>query len=145
VVLSQGDKNAGGLASVGNKSAKARMTASTTNTNGSIRIQNFTPTIPVTVAGARFSANIWATALVVSGTAVIANIDVFLIWMTGSTEVGSVKVGTMSAAGGSMQGKSIAVPAGIDKMQLRAQVNLTSWSTGAIIDAYADAVAITVP
>jgi hypothetical protein len=100
---------------------------------------------PATAAGLRMSVNLWTNTLLVSGTAVIAGTQIFATWRTGTTQLRVDTIGTVPAGGGALTKKSIAVPVGADNVILRASTSLTSWSTGAVVDLYADAAAITVP
>jgi len=90
--------------------------------------------------------NLWASASVQSGTAVLGVIEYHAYWMNASNAVlRDDTVGTGPATGGAMSMKSILPPAGTTKVLVRGLVRLTSWSSGAIVRLYADAAAVTVP
>jgi len=144
-VLSQGDSTAGGLASVGTKSAKARFTAVSAGSAGTLRVDNTSATFTATVAGDRMSVNMWATPILVSGTAVLGTLNIYAIWRAGSTVLSTDLVGAAPSGGGAVSKKSMPVPATATNVIIRAELNLTSWSIGAVVDLYADAVAITRP
>ncbi len=135
------------LASDGSASFRSRFTASNTSAvAGTITAENTSATFASAVAGQRMSISMWVSAQVVSGTAVIQKTEVFAIWRNGSTVLRTDLVGTAPAVGGgAVASKSMAVPVGATNVIVQAKTTLTSWSTGAIVDLYADAVAITVP
>lgn len=144
VTGSQADKTAGGLASVGNKSFRTHFVATNAGTAGQIMAQNTTPNWTY-VTGMRMSVNMWASPLLVSGTAVLGATQIIAIWRNGTTVTRSDVIGTVPAGGGALTSKSILLPTGTNNVIVRAVTNLTSWSTGATVDLYADAVAVTVP
>jgi hypothetical protein len=144
VTLLQSDTVAGGLAAAGTKAAKSRFAATNSGTAGTIQVQNQTATFPARVAGDRMSVNVWSVAQLVSGTAVLGTQNIAILWRQGATTLRTDTI-PVAAGGGATSSKSVAVPVGTDNVIVRAYVNLTSWSTGAIVDVYADAVAVTVP
>ena len=133
------------LFSVGSAAFRGHFVASNTGTNGIIDVQNTSATFPAAVAGTRMSLNMWTNAQVVSGTAVIASVSVLAIWRVGTTVLRTDTVGSLPPPGGAISGKSLNPPATADNVIMRARAVLTSWSTAAVIDLYADAVAVTVP
>jgi hypothetical protein len=146
-VLAQSDTAAGGIAAVGTKSARARFTATTTSAvAGTSRLDNQSATFAARVAGDRMSVSMWASANLFSGTAVLGTLKVFAIWQAGATVLRTDTISSSVAlAGGVASLKGIAVPATATNVILRAELALTSWSTGAVVDLFADAVAVTVP
>lgn len=144
VAGSQVDVASGGISSVGDKAVRAKFTASNSGTAGTIRIDNASTSFPAVVAGTRMSVSVWST-IVKSGTVVVAGSQVLAIWKAGSTDVRTDVIGTVPAAGGVTALKSISPPVGATAVTVRVETTLTSWSTGAIVELYADAVAVTVP
>jgi hypothetical protein len=134
------------LASAGTASFRSHFVASNSGGTGSFTAENTSATFPSTIAGQRMSVGMWASAQVVSGTAVIQKTEVFAIWRNGTTVLRTDLVGTVPAVGGgAVASKSIAVPVGATNVIVQAKTTLTSWSTGAIVDLYADAVTVSVP
>lgn len=133
------------LSAQGAASFRSHFVATNSGSNGVVVAQNVSSTFPVAVAGARMSINMWATAQVVSGTAVISKTEVVAVWRAGSSVLRTDIVGTTPAGGGAVTGKSIAVPVGADNVVIQARATLASWSTGATVDVYADAVGASVP
>lgn len=132
-------------ASTGAYSAKSLFTANTTNTAGWFSAGQSVVLTGIS-AGKRYSINLWATASIQSGTAVLGNIDYYVYWQDAANAVLRTDLlGTLPAAGGAMSVKSILPPAGTTKAFVHARINVTSWSTGALIRLYADALAVTIP
>jgi hypothetical protein len=136
-----------GLAAVGTAAYRARMTASAAATPTGAYIQaDQLVMLPVGApAGTRYSVNLWATALVSAGVASITGIEIYAAWRSGSTVLRTDLIGAMPATGGARSLAGIAPPAGADRVSVYARANLTSWNATAIVDLYADALAVTVP
>jgi hypothetical protein len=133
------------LAAAGGFSAKALFTANTTNSAGWFRLGQAVPLTGITPT-TRYSVNVWASANVQSGTAVLGNIEFIVFWLNASNAVlGSDIFGTLPASGGAVSKKSMLPPAGTTQVVVEARINVTSWSSGALIRLYADALALTVP
>jgi len=132
-------------ASVGTKSVKALFTANTTNTAGYFGTQQ-TVALPGHTSTTRYSVNLWATASIQSGTAVLGTIEYVVFWLNASDVVlGSVFFGSGPATGGAKSVDKLLPTAGTVKAVIEARLNVTSWSSGALIRLYADAAAITTP
>jgi hypothetical protein len=134
------------LAAVGVASYRSRMTATATAATGAIMVEHTVTLDHAVVAGERASVSLWANAAVVSGTAVIADTQLIVVWRDVANAVlRTDTIGTYTGNTGALSQKSIVPPLGATNAILRAQCNLTSWSNGAIIDLYADAAALTTP
>lgn len=135
------------LASAGTQAARSQVTATNAGTNGYIEIEQEVP-IGAFVAGKRFSVNLWASALVKSGTAVLGTMTYSAYWR--QTSGGSVLrtddfATAVPAAGGAKNVKSVLPPTNAAFVLVRARVAITSWSIGAVIAIYGDALAVTNP
>jgi hypothetical protein len=128
----------------GGYSAKATFTATSNSAAAGWLALHQEVNIPA-VTGTRISVNIWASGSVQSGTAVVGNILIDTVWYNGTTYVSESVIGTMPASGGALSVKSILIPAGVNKVMIRARLEVPSYSSGAIIRLYADALAVTVP
>jgi hypothetical protein len=141
-----------GVSAVGSASYRVHFAPTATSaTAGTITATNTTATFSPTVAGQRMSVSAWASAIKESGTAVVSKAEVFVSFRdAGNVLLGTeVLVGTVPVVNGLIAGsvnkKGIAVPVGAVTAAVRATASLASWSTGAIVDLYVDAVAVTVP
>jgi hypothetical protein len=86
------------------------------------------------------------SASIQSGTAVLGTVNAYVYWQDAAgTTLRIDAVGNQPATGGAVSAKSLLPPAGTTKALVNARVNVTSWSAGAIIRFYADALAVTVP
>lgn len=134
------------LASVGTQSARGQVTTSNTSTAGVLWVGQEIA-LPAYVAGQRFSINLWASGLVKSGTAVLGNIDYIAIWRqtAGGATLRADTIGTLSSSGGAKSRSNILPPANANFVLVQAWLNVTSWSSGAVIALYSDAVAVTNP
>jgi hypothetical protein len=133
----------GELAAVGTASYRAVFTASSSGSAGIFWIDH-----QVTISGAtntRFSANIWAAEVVMSGSPNRGNLDVQLLWRNGTTVLRTDTLGTIPVDGGSISAKSIAPPATANNVLIRVRANINSFTSGNVVRLYADAAAITVP
>jgi hypothetical protein len=133
------------LFSVGVASAGVLYTATAGGTLGQLRLQQIvTPTAPLT--GRRYSANLWAAAAI-TGTAVLTDITLYLIWRDAANVelTPAVTIGTVPASGGAASVKSVLPPATATNAIIRAGLNVASWSAGATIRLYSDALALTLP
>lgn len=133
------------LSAHGAASYKVTFTATTTATNGYFRAQHVVP-LPGITATTRYSVNLWASASVQSGTAVMGNLEYRAQWQdSGGTLLRDDLIFAGSAAGGAQSAKSILPPTGTAQVTVRALLRMTSWSTGAVVRLYADAAAVTLP
>ncbi|HWO52296.1 MAG TPA: hypothetical protein VNN23_11900 [Ornithinibacter sp.] len=145
VAVSQGSLASGDTVAAGAFSAKSVFTANTTSTAGWFGTSQQVILTGIT-STTRYSANLWATASIQSGTAVLGNIEYILYWQNSSnTVIGTNIFGTSPAAGGAKSVNSLLPPAGTTRVTIQARINVTSWSSGAIIRLYADAAAVTKP
>jgi hypothetical protein len=133
------------LAAAGGASAKALFTANTTNTAGWFGLGQ-TATLTGITPTTRYSINMWAVASVQSGTAVLGQIGFYVYWQDNAgTTLLVEELGLLPASGGAVSVKSKLPPVGTTKAFVHARINVTSWSSGALIRLYADALAVTVP
>jgi hypothetical protein len=133
------------IAANGVASYRVRFTASSGGTGGSVYA---TTTFPISTAQnrRRASINVWLYAAVAGGTAVLGNRMVGVDFLNASSVVvGSVTLGPGAVAGGVVSVRSTPVPSSATQARVVAYVIPTSWSTGAVIDLYVDAVAVTIP
>ena len=99
-----------------------------------------------TTAGVRFSVNVWATALVVSGTMDLTDITYEVQWRSAANTVLRTDVlDTKPLAGGAVSAKSIQPPATTTNAVVRVRANAASWASGAVGRIFIDALAVTVP
>jgi hypothetical protein len=133
------------LFSVGAASVKNTFTATGAGSAGWFGIQQLVTGLPTT-AGIRFSVNVWAAGNVQTGTAVMGSLQVHAYWQNSSgTTLRDDLLGTITGGSGALSGKSIAPPAGTDRVIVRVVQNMTSFAAGAVVRCYADALAVTVP
>lgn len=130
-------------AAAGTRSVKNVWTAPNSGSNGWFSTQQEV-TVPTT-AGRRFSVNMWATANVTSGTAVIGSIQLTLYWRLGGSTARTDELGAFPVGGGAFSQKSIIPPSGATSVIVRARCVLSSWSTGAVVTLFTDALAVTIP
>jgi hypothetical protein len=128
----------------GTASFRSHFVASNSGGTGSVETRA-TVSFPTQTTGMRMSVNQWQAAILASGAATISKIEVYVEWLNGTTSLGSVLIGEVPPAGGSISAKSLAVPATANGAYVRARARLTSWTAGAVVDVYADALAVTVP
>jgi hypothetical protein len=136
------------VASVGTASQRARWTAPNSNAGTASAYMGSKQEVPL-LAGDRwrYSINMWSTSNVESGTAVLGDLEINALWRSssGGGLILNQSLGIMPASGGAITVASIAPPAGANFVEVRSQQRVTSWSTGAIVRNYVDALAITVP
>lgn len=138
-----GGRVTGELSAVGTASYRAVFTATNTSTNGWFGIEQQVA-IPAT-ARARYSINMWASAVIMSGTPTITNLQVEAYWRNGTTLLRTDQIGTMTSSGGAVSAASIAPPATANNVLVRVRCNVGSWASGNVIRLYADALAVTNP
>lgn len=131
------------LAASGTASFKVSVTTTNTSTNGNI-FGWHDITLPGGT-GNRFSATAWAAAFVVSGTAVLASTQFNIEWRDASTTLRTDVIGTGALNGAPISAKSIVPPVGAITARFVVMANVTSWNTGAVLNLFADAVALTLP
>lgn len=139
---------AGELAAVGTASYRAVLTTpfAGTGTNGWFGIEQ-----EVDVSErpdlSRVSFNVWSAQVLVSGTANRGDTEVYALWRSepGGEPMQTEMLGTIPPIGGALSVKSVLPPEGATHVLVRVQAPMTSWSAGAVIRLYADALAVTVP
>lgn len=133
----------GELAAVGVASYRVVFTATGAGTNGWFGAQQQV-TIPTT-AGLRFSINMWAAEVLMTGSPVRGDLDIFAYWRNGTTNLRTDDLGSVPINGGALSTPNIAPPATADNVVVRAIARMTSWSSGNVVRLYADALAVTNP
>lgn len=133
------------LEAVGAQSAKVLFTAVSAGASGKLGV-NQTVTLTGIGPTTRYSVNMWAVGSVESGTAVLGSLNISVYWQNASSATLREDTAyTGPASGGPATLPSVLPPAGTTKVLVRAWMNVTSWSTGAKVRVYADALAVTVP
>jgi hypothetical protein len=133
------------IAAQGTASFKSSVTATNSGTNGTLVIYQDV-TLPAFVTGQRFSANMWAFGAVVSGTAALTDIEIKVDWLaSGPSYISSSILGTIPISGGALSGASLVRPANAILARIQATLRVSSWSTGAALNLFADAAAVTIP
>jgi hypothetical protein len=92
------------------------------------------------------SVTIWGALLVLGGTAVRDVVSAQVDWLdSGNVVLSTTDLGEGEAPGSVMSGKSLAPPE--DAVTARVVVSgaVTSWSAGAVLAFYADALGVTTP
>ena len=133
------------LAAVGTASYKVSTAA--TNAGSSGFLQAYQDVDVSTLAeNTRFSINMWAAALLTSGTAELGNLMVWVDWRSSTgTILRSDQIGNPPVAGGAVSASSLLRPAGATVARVMARIELTSWAVAANLALYVDALAVTVP
>lgn len=133
------------IAAQGAASYKVSVTTTNSGTNGTLfAYQNVT--LPTEVAGQRFSINMWGFLAVASGTAVLGGIRCDVGWYNASnTLLRTDTLGTAPSSGGAISSTGLTRPAGATYVRVHMIGVVTSWSTGAILNLFADALAVTIP
>jgi hypothetical protein len=133
-------------ASVGAQSVKTTWTAPNTSAvPGWIAMQQGVQLAHAVTAGERYSFNIWGQGEIESGTVVLGALEVQVEWRGASGLISTVGLGIIAGGSGAVSAKSIAPPVGATIAVVRVLQRVTSWSTGAKVRLYADALAVTVP
>jgi hypothetical protein len=101
-------------------------------------------TIPTTT-GIRFSINVWGYGVVSSGTATLGDLTVVAQWRNGTTLLRADTLGIIPSVGGAVSVKSIDPPNNANNVIVQTRQAVTSWSSGAVVNVYTDALAVTVP
>lgn len=131
------------LAAVGAASYRVLFTASAAGTGGAFGAQQ---TVPITDALERHSINLWAALIPLAGASVLGTLQIVAYWQNAaSTTLRTDQLGTVDVGGGVATAKSILPPAGATKVVIRAIGNMTSYPSGATVQLFADALAVTVP
>lgn len=133
------------LAAAGVASFKSSVVATNSGTDGQVFAYQ-----EVSLAGvpssARVSIGMWATLVRVAGTAVLGTIDMGIEWCdSGGALILYTPIGSEPATGGPLSLTSLRPPAGAVMARVIASGNVTSWSVGASLALYADALSVTVP
>lgn len=133
------------IAAQGTASYKVSVTTTNTGVSGTIRASQVV-TLPAEVTGQRFSINMWGFMAVVSGTAALGQLRLVAEWRNASnTVLRTDDIGTAPATGGAISGLSLTRPAGATNVRVYMIGDVTSWSTGAVLNLFADALAVTIP
>lgn len=93
----------------------------------------------------RYSINGWSTAQVQSGTATLGLIQITAYWRAAGSTLRTDVIGTMPAAGGALSLANILPPPGATSVIVRFQVFIPSFASGAVVNLYTDALAVTNP
>lgn len=141
---SQGNVASDDLAASGTRSYKMVVTTTNAGSAGTVYATHDV-TLPTYVAGQRFSVSTWIAALVTGGTAVASGVRLKVEWRDGAGIIRTDTIGTGAAGGGAIAGKSILRPAGSTIARIVAIGDYSSWSVGAVLAVFVDAVAVTVP
>lgn len=92
------------------------------------------------------SLTMWAAAVAFSGTPSLGLIEFEAVWQgSGGATLRTDAMGTAPAAGGAATLRGVTPPAGTDRVQVRAKLNVSSWASGNVIRLYADAVGVMFP
>ena len=131
------------LASVGAASYRALFTAPSAGSNGWFSAQQ---TVVLTDPLERISVNLWAALIPLAGTSSPTQVDVTMFWRTAAdATISTVELGTIPVAGGFISVSSLLPPANAAKVIVRAVARMGSWSSGATVQLFTDALAVTVP
>jgi len=132
------------LAADGVASYKVSVTA--TNSGSAAQLLAYQDVSLAATGGVPVSATIWAAALVTAGTAVLGAMTGKVEWRNGSgTLLATTPLSAGDVAGAAMSAKSMDQPSGATSARVIALATVTSWSVGAQLALYADALAVTVP
>jgi hypothetical protein len=133
------------VAADGIASFKVSVTTTNSGTNGSIRAYQDI-TLPAEVSGQRFSVTEWGFMAVVSGTAVLGPLQLTVQWLdAGGATLSTFEAGTGAASGGAISSVGMTRTPGATKARIWMIGNVASWSTGAVLNLFADALALTSP
>jgi hypothetical protein len=102
-------------------------------------------TLPAFVTGQRFSFTTWAALFVVSGTASLTGTKFQIEWRDASSVLSTVVIGTGLSSGGAISATSLARPATAITARVVVIGEVASWSVGAVLNLFIDAVAVTIP
>jgi hypothetical protein len=132
------------IAAQGVASARSRFVSTAAGIDGRLRVQH---AVALTgPAGATYSFNMWATLALISGTAALNGIRFRAVWRdAANAEFGNTLIGEVPTAGGAVSSRNVVPPIGATSCLVRAEGYIDSWASGATIDIYGDAVAVTVP
>ncbi|WQY99828.1 hypothetical protein [Microbacterium phage MO526] len=132
------------LAAVGAASYRSLFTApSASATPGTFYVQQ---TVPIADPLERHSFNLWAALIPLAGVSAPDRIDATAYWQNAAnTTLRADPLGVIDVAGGAVSVSGILPPPGATKVIVRATGRLASWSSGATVQLFADAVAVTVP
>lgn len=134
------------LHAVGAASFKVGVTATNSGTNGTLLGYQDVSLAGTIGSRPRFSFNVWGALIKTTGTAVLGAVSAKVEWRAGGTLVGTTDLGQVVASGGAMSQKSLLPPdETVDTARVIVTGALTSWSTGAVVALYVDALAVTTP
>ncbi len=133
------------LSAVGTASYKVSAVATNSGTGGYLRA-NQTVSIASAPAGARVSVNVWGAFFLLAGTAVISELRGYLQFRdSGAAIISTMTLGVTPVSGGTLSLANIPIPSGAVDVVVIVSGNLSSWSPGASLALYADALALTNP
>ena len=98
-------------------------------------------------ADSRLSFSIWAAGFVTSGSAIIESMVAEAVWRDASSDLSVATIGstTNDFGGVAFSAKSLDIPSGAVAVRVRVTLNLTSWTSGDIVQLFTDACAVTTP
>lgn len=128
----------------GGASYKSSVVTTNSGTNGRLQIIQDVA-LPAYVSGQTFSATVWGFATVASGSAVLDGVHARLQWRTASASVLTDGIESGPISGGPLSKAALVRPPSATVARIIVDTVVTSWSSGATIDLYADALAVTVP
>lgn len=134
------------VAAVGPTSYRGRMVATSGGTNGSLSVYHDIPlgSLP---GGSRPSLSVWALSFAPFGPIETTNLRATIEWLNASNViVGTTPVGTFPVfTGANLSAKNLTIPATAVTARVVVSIDVLSWSTGAELRLYADAIGLTVP
>jgi len=138
------DAKSSDIAAVGPNSARVRLLATGTVTDGSIRLYYDVPlgTVP---AGSAPSISIWAAALVFAGTPTTDPISAEVEWRTASATVSTAPLGQIPVNGGNISAPGLTKPPTATVARIAVTLPNIDAVSGDDIRLYADAFGLTVP
>lgn len=126
--------------------ASYKVAVTTTNSGSAGQLLAYQDVPLAAAGGAPVSATIWAAAQVAAGTAVLGALSGKVEWRNGSgTLLSSTPLSAGDVAGAAMSAESLVPPVGATSARVIATAAVTSWSVGAQLALFADALAVTVP
>lgn len=131
------------IASVGAASARTAFTATGASTGSPWFGVQQDVAIPDPLK--RYSINMWGFAAINSGTAVMGTIAITAFWRAAGATLRTDVIGSMPASGGPLSLANILPPPTATSVIVRAQLNMTSYASGAVVYLYSDALAVTNP
>ncbi|QSM01232.1 minor tail protein [Microbacterium phage NoodlelyBoi] len=134
------------LASVGAASYRALFTAPSAAFDQTAAWFGAQQEVPITDPLERHSINIWAALVPLAGASVPAGIDIQAYWRSAANvTLRTDPLGVIPTEGGFISVSSILPPPGAASVIVRSRGLLTSWASGATVQLFTDALAVTVP